>query len=295
MLIRRALVAAILALGGSSLIAPSAAYADYEHCDALGNCYWVVENPGTGGGGNGGGGNNGGGGGAGQGCSYEGQTVPCVVDGLGVWDGSCYVSRVPPPPGGRTDGYWSIRTCGVYGGVASQTPATWSADPPAGILPSYQELAQRAIAQMNLDGPSIGIAPQTNGAGLVGLPIWLWNTVSPSTWGPITRTAAVPGRSVTATARAQKIGWNMGDGNSLTCTEPGTAYQPSYGNKMSPDCGYAGYARPSSTQPGGRYTVTATTSWLVTWSGGGGNTGSQTVDLSSTTTIDIDELQVITS
>ena len=220
--------------------------------------------------------------------------MPCVVDGLGVWDGSCYVRRISPPPGERTDGYWTIRTCGLYGGIPSETMA-WSPDPPAGILPSYQELAQRAIAQMNLDGPDIGIAPQTDGAGLVGLPIWLWNRVSPSTWGPVTRTAAVPGRSVTATAQAQKIVWNMGDGNSVTCTTPGTPYQPSYGNKRSPDCGYDGYRHPSSTQAGGRYTVTATTSWLITWSGGGGNTGSQSIELSSTATIDIDELQVITS
>ncbi|MET9300692.1 hypothetical protein ABZX66_15325 [Micromonospora aurantiaca] len=295
MLIRRALAlgAVVLGVGSGTVLAPGVAFADYEHCDALGNCYWVVEKPGTGGGGNDGGGDGNGGGGAGRGCSDEGQTVPCVVDGLGVWDGSCYVMRIPPPPGGRTDGYWSVRTC-VYGGIASQA-TTWSPDPPAGILPSYQELAQRAIAEMNLNGPNIGIAPQPNGAGLVGLPIWLWNRASPSTWGPITRTAAVPGRSVTATARAQKIVWSMGDGNSVTCTKPGTPFQPSYGNRRSPDCGYDGYRRPSSTQAGGRYTVTATTSWLITWSGGGGNTGSQSIDLSSATTIDIDELQVITS
>ncbi|RKF24660.1 hypothetical protein [Micromonospora globbae] len=295
MLRRTPIAASVLILVASvgALLAPGPAYADYEHCDALGNCYWVVEKPGTGGGGNAGGGNNGGGS-AGQGCSYEGQPVPCVVDELGVWDGSCYVKRVPPPPGGRTDGYWSIRTC-VYGDIASQSPATWSPDPPAGILPSYQELAQRAIAEMKLDGPNIGIAPRTNGSGLVGLPIWLWNNVSPTTWGPITRTAAVPGRSVTATARAQKVVWSMGDGNSVTCTKPGTPYQPSFGNRKSPDCGYDGYSRPSSTRSGGRYTVTATTSWLITWSGGGGNSGSQSIDLSSTTTLDIGELQVITS
>ncbi|MEU8337858.1 hypothetical protein [Micromonospora tulbaghiae] len=291
-MLTRRIVALLLAVGAGALLAPDVAHADYEHCDALGNCYWVVEKPGTGGGGNDGGGDSGGG--AGQGCRYEGQTVPCVVDSFGVWDGSCYVRRIPPPPGGRTDGYWSIRTCGVYGGIASQTTA-WSPEPPAGILPSYQELTQRAIAQMNLDGPDIGIAPRTDGAGLVGLPIWLWNRVSPNTWGPVTRTAAVPGRSVTATARAQKVVWDMGDGQSVTCTKPGTPYQPSFGNKRSPDCGYDGYRQPSSTRPGGRYTVTATTTWLVAWSGGGSNTGSQSIDLSSTTTIDIDELQVITS
>ncbi|MFF0659141.1 hypothetical protein [Micromonospora tulbaghiae] len=288
----RAAATLALMVGAGVLLGPGVANADYEHCDALGNCYWVVENGGSEGGGDGGGSN--GGGGAGKGCNYEGQPVPCVVDEFGVWDGWCYIKRISPPPGERTDGYWILRTCGIYSGLPSQT-TSWSPNPPAGLLPTYQELAQRAIAAMSLKGPDIGIAPRSSGSGLVGLPIWLWNNVSPTTWGPITRSAAVPGRSVTATARAQKIVWSMGDGNAVTCTKPGTPYQPSFGNRRSPDCGYDGYSRPSSTQPGGRFTITATTSWLITWSGGGGNNGSQSIELSSTTTVDIDELQVITS
>ena len=179
MLIRRAVVALILAAGSGALLAPGPAYADYEHCDALGNCYWVVENPGSEGGGNSGGGNNDGGG-AGQGCSYEGQAVPCVVDGLGVWDGVLLRQadlaaargtdrRLLDHPHLRPLRGHPLRNYGVVAGPTRRHPA---------VLPGAR---QRAIAQMNLDGPDIGIAPQTDGPGLVGLPTWLWNRVSPST------------------------------------------------------------------------------------------------------------------
>src|SRR5205085_2757334 len=145
--------------------------------------------------------------------------------------------------------------------------------------------------------------PTPNEAGLTGLPVWLWTTVTPTagdgpkTWGTITRTAAVPGRSVTATARSTKIVWNLGDGSPLiTCTGPGEAYQPSFG-LAKPDCGAAaGYQHPSKTVPGGRFKVTGTTTWEVTWSGaGGGATGILQFNLATTTTIEIQELQVVTS
>jgi hypothetical protein len=46
--------------------------------------------------------------------------------------------------------------------------------------------------------------------------------------------------------------------------------------------------------PGGRFTVTGTTTWNIEWQGGGQN-GTLTVTRASTTTIQIDELQVVTS
>jgi hypothetical protein len=168
----------------------------------------------------------------------------------------------------------------------------WRATPPPGFGggPSPAELAARAINQLPIRGPRIGSAPATGGSGLVGLPVWLWTPATEATWGPASATASVPGLSVTATARAEKIVWSMGDGNSVTCTSPGTPYKASFGRKQSPDCGYKGYQKPSS----GRYTVTGVTTWQVHWVGGG-QTGDVTVTRSSSTTIDIDELQVITS
>jgi hypothetical protein len=122
----------------------------------------------------------------------------------------------------------------------------------------------------------------------------MWTAVSPATWGPSRATASVPGLSVTATARAEKIVWSMGDGNAVTCGNAGTPYKPSFGRAESPTCGYdQGYQLPSSTRPGGRYTVAGATTWQVTWVGGG-ESGELTVTRTSSTAIAIEELQVVT-
>jgi len=97
--------------------------------------------------------------------------------------------------------------------------------------------------------------------------------------------------TVTATGRAARITWNMGDGTTVTCSNPGTAYKPSYADSASPNCGYV-YKKSSRYQSGGRYTITATTRWNVTWSGGG-RSGTVTVDRTTTTSVRIDELQVV--
>ncbi|MFY1633676.1 hypothetical protein ACN27F_10385 [Solwaraspora sp. WMMB335] len=145
-------------------------------------------------------------------------------------------------------------------------------------------------------GAEIGISPDPSGSGLVGLPIWLWTAVTPLTWGPITATASVPGLSVTARGQATEIRWDMGDGRSVTCENPGTPYnKATHGASASTTCGYPGYSVPSRTQPDGRYTVVATTTWHIEWwVVGGGATGAETVTRESSTSIRIDELQVVT-
>jgi hypothetical protein len=60
----------------------------------------------------------------------------------------------------------------------------------------------------------------------------------------------------------------MGDGNTVTCTSAGTPYEPSYGNKKSPDCGHV-YTTSSSSKPDDKFTVTATSDWVITWEGAG--------------------------
>jgi len=144
---------------------------------------------------------------------------------------------------------------------------------------------------MRLDGPAIGMAPDASGTGLVGLPVWMWTEVRASTWGPTSATASIPGLSVTATARASKVEWDMGDGHTVTCTSPGTAYTKAAGDAQSPTCGHV-YRRSSAGQPGDAYPVTATTTWTVSWSGGG-QSGVLTVTRTSRTSVRIGKLQVL--
>jgi hypothetical protein len=305
-MLRRRLAAAavVLATVAGLLVATAGpAAADYVYCPPEGgDCYMVVTKPGSppGPGGPGGGPS---GGGVLQ-CSTEnegGMIVGCLHHyGYYMGDGCFSKLMEPQPPAG--DPFWEghapgdgavyVISCGWPGLVAPNFEWRATAPPGFGGLPSPAELAARAINQLPIRGPIITTAPDAAGAGLVGLPVWIWTPQTEATWGPSSRSASVPGLSVTATAKASKIVYQMGNGASITCTSPGTPYHPSFGRAKSPDCGYDGY--PTPTPGDTRYTITGTTTWQIHWAGGG-QTGDLTVTRTSTATIDIDELQVITS
>jgi hypothetical protein len=156
-----------------------------------------------------------------------------------------------------------------------------------------QELAQQAVDSMTLLGPDININPKPGGKGLVGMPVWMAVDQSQTTWGPNTASASAGGVTVTATAKVAKVVWSMGDGSSVTCTTPGTVYQKSYGLKKSPNCGHV-YTQPSTDTPGGTYKVTATSTWVINWNGGGAN-GQLTEVRNSSVAVTIVESQAVNS
>ncbi|MFF4035995.1 ATP/GTP-binding protein [Streptomyces sviceus] len=168
---------------------------------------------------------------------------------------------------------------------------------PTGQQPQQQanpeELARQAVDSMTLLGPAIDINPKPGGRGLVGMPVWMAVDPSPTTWGPNTATASAGGVAVTATAKVSKIVWSMGDGSSVTCTTPGTAYSKSYGLRRSPDCGHV-YTEPSAAVSGGTYKVTATSTWVIDWNGGGAN-GQLTEVRNSSVAVTIVESQAVNS
>ncbi|MCB2177822.1 MAG: hypothetical protein KQH57_18585 [Actinomycetales bacterium] len=234
---------------------------------------------------------------------YAGEAVPCHDPAWGWFsdaDACYYLLRDPQPPateavwGGHfPDGAVYLVTCldplhapGTNGGW------TWLPSPPpgyGGISVTPGELAQRAVQQMALTGPAIGATITDGELGIVGVPVWLWTAVTPTTWGPNSATASVPGLSVTATAQATRIDWDMGDGSVVSCANPGTPYRT--GEVHSPTCEHT-YAQPSLEQPGEAYTVVGTTTWEVSWSGGG-TSGTLTVTRAAQTSVRIGELQVL--
>lgn len=248
-------------------------------------------------------GGGGGGGGGGNTCytAWDHSPVPCYVAGEGWYDAdiACWVElEQPQPPAsdplwqGRTPGdgaIWQATCPGANGPGYKPLYDFWAANPPVGQSPTV--LLSTATAELVMHGPAIGTAPKTGGLTLVGLPVWMWTTVSKQTWGPQTVTVTADGMTLTATAKATKIVWNMGDGNSITCDNPGTMYQTSYGAASSPTCGY-------TYDTSAVYHVTATAYWMVTWTAS--ELGIQISEgtatpppVQSATTVHVGELQVL--
>ncbi|WP_026284556.1 hypothetical protein [Salinispora arenicola] len=203
----------------------------------------------------------------------EGERIPCQRDGGWAGADGCYYKPIDPSPstiealGGQPagEGGWYQRVC--YGpDGATRTglggPVWIAGDPPV-VSPAV--LARQARARLDL--PRVVIRMNPPGDQLVNLPAWL--ALDQGSWGSHSATASVPGVSVTATARPVKASWSMGDGVTVTCDGPGTQWASGTDPaKASPDCGHV-YRRSSAGSPGGRYSVTVTVTWEVTWAGAG--------------------------
>ncbi len=235
----------------------------------------------------------------------DGSTVPCSDPTYGSWsqDRNAYCRRLspqPPPGDSRWEGHYpegAVYECilgPAYQG-SGRVGTVWLPSAPVGALPAMtpEEAAQFVVERMDLRAADIGIVPEDapGRVGLVGLPVWMWTTPGPTTFGPQTLTGTAGGITITATARVERIVWSMGDGTSVTCTTPGTPYQESYGDQMSPDCGHR-YSRTSVGKPGNAYPITATSYWAVNWTGGGAS-GRIDLDLTAQTQIQVGELQVL--
>lgn len=309
-------VALSLAAAGLLILAPAPSFADTV-CQVTdpetGVCLIYVEVPGTPGDPGDGGDDGPKDTGSGAACYWDGTAqgitkpppgpVPCTSE-FGYWSNGyrCYISLLDPqPPAG--DPSWQGHEPGdgaVYSCYQPQTDLLiwiWSQDPPpnSGAGPTPREVAQIAIEQMDLRAIDIGITPEPgeDSIGIVGMPVWLW-AANPNehTVGPITESASAGGITVTATAKLQRITWDMGDGSTVKCAPGGTAYKASYGDAKSPDCGYV-YQKSSSKRPSGKYTVTATSDWVITWEGAGQTGTIRLNGLTRTVAIAVGEAQVL--
>ncbi|MFF4317089.1 ATP/GTP-binding protein [Streptomyces sp. NPDC001507] len=220
----------------------------------------------------------------------------------------CVVQRLDPqPPAGdpvwqghkRGDGAIYARVCLISKPAATggfilapgDQQVFWSANAPTTTV-DPEQLAREAVDRMLLTGPAIA-SPKPTGRYVVGMPMWMWVTQSPTTYGPNSASATLAGVTVTATAKVSKIDWTMGDGNTVTCQGPGTPYAASYGKQTSPTCGHM-YATASAASPGAKYAVTATATWSVNWQvTGGGETGQFTEVRQTQEQVAVGEVQVV--
>ena len=189
------------------------------------------------------------------------------MNGGGLWQASQLIIGPESPPG--------------FGGTPSVIPGLW--------VDAVNALAMR--------GPDIRTAPPATGAALVNLPVWLWTEVGGRVWpvsGPLHEFAAAAGQRVDAYAEPLRIEWDMGDGQPpVTCGGPGTGWEPGR-NLLEPGECHHVYRRSSRHQPDGRYEITAITTWRVWWEINGAFDGELELEVGSTATYRVDEVQVLT-
>jgi len=208
--------------------------------------------------------------------NYWGEPVPCYIPGKGWYGGDgCWYRRAAGVDlrfaetlSGKAEppAFWYVGSCGDP--LTNFWPSSLVRYRVFGTDPGVRLLAQQAVRQLNLPRPRIRLNPDSAPTVATALPVpqvvnfatWLW--IDPLGWTTRSATASLAGLSVTAVGTPIRVTWSTGDGHTDTCG-PGTPWRPGMDpTATSPDCGHI------YTQPG-RYPLTATITWEVTWAGGG--------------------------
>ena len=155
-----------------------------------------------------------------------------------------------------------------------------------GVTVAPVVLARQAAATLQLPRQTIRVGPDPSDNHwnmlAVGYPLWLWREGASTS----NQSVSLGGAALSMTATYRSTTYDMGDGTRVTCTvsTPWVAAAQSPGTP-SPTCGHS-YARPGS------YTIRATHSWDLAWSGMG-QSGSFPLTNVSSNSIEVGELASI--
>ena len=159
---------------------------------------------------------------------------------------------------------------------------------PDPAAPDFAALARSLAVYLRLPdtNPRFGPDPNHNEWHMlaVGYPVWLWVD------GPTQRTATATADTITFHLTATRTGttFDLGDGHTLQCATT-TPYSSSVKpGAPSPTCGHV-YTKASTP---GRYTVTATAHWQVSWSVDGFS-GTFPMSYTDPSTLAIGEIQAL--
>lgn len=274
----RRVIAAVISVALLILMVPTTAHADGTG-DAFSDGNQVGADAGNGGGTGGGTTNSGGGHPT---CTYE------RLDADGQATADTMANNAWGPVKGEEPGAWYRKVCTNGNGQSSAT-VVWVPD--RTVTPA--DLAEQASDRAPIPLPDVHLNPPESVDQVVNLDTWMW--VDPSAWQPVAATASAGGVTVTAVATPESVRWAMGNGDVVTCTGPGTPYDPSRpSSEQHTDCSYV-YRRSSASSPDGAFTATATATWHVTWTAagaaGGGDLG--TVSRTTTFTVRVSEIQAV--
>jgi len=208
-------------------------------------------------------------------------------------------NQLGPPPGVTTPGSWYSITCTDSSGN-STSETVWISSGSSPAAPAAPAVDPRSVAlqaenSLTLPSPSISFNPPTN--AVVNLATWLW--IDPVIWHAYSVSATVGSVSATATALPVSVTWSMGDGSSVDCPGPGSAYQPALpATAQTTDCSYS-YSTTSAGQPSangdpdqGAFVVSATVDWDVSWTAQGAVGGGNLPGLTTTSHVPLRVIQV---
>lgn len=180
-----------------------------------------------------------------------------------------------------TIGDW--RFCEIFMGLDRKAAAP-APDPK---ITNIRTVSFRVAAEWKAPVPTINLGPDPEKnmwqMMVVGYPMWLW------TDGYTTTTTSVSKQGITVklTGVPLQTTFDMGDGKTKSC-----AYQREWTKYFIDKTGPCYYRYKKASPEGTRYTITATTSWRVTWSAAGYQGVAYTTSTASTT-VKVGELQAI--
>lgn len=186
---------------------------------------------------------------AGSGFTYGDQPVTDLTPGRRVFR-VCRDS-LTGEPGTNGLGGVDVVTLGSGAGPGAVFPVITGFD-----------LAELALARLPIALPTPHLNPSAR--EVVHLPTWLWVDDQPTP----TTSVSLAGITATLTARLDDVIWDMGDGTSVRCDGPGTPYDPA----KDPAAQRTSCSR-TPTSGIGRFAVTVTTRWRVSFSATDGTGG----------------------
>lgn len=181
--------------------------------------------------------------------------------------------------------------------------AAAGAGPAAPPPPDPAVLAQQAYQQIPIPKPDIHLGPNPDLVA-VNIPVWLW--ISREQVAPVTVTAG--GVSVTATPTLTSVSWSMGEpvhpdagvgsAPTVTCSGEGmfTAAPKVVAPTVIPACGYTYQWRSLKSRTGGAGTwpISASATWVITWTSNVGQSGTITAPpANSVTNLQVGEWQTV--
>ena len=126
--------------------------------------------------------------------------------------------------------------------------------PEGGPATTIPALVAQAVDSIDPPRPELAVTPR-HGKHVVQMPSWL--AVDPGYWNtPRTATAAAGRVVVTATLTPYETTWDLGNGDAITCPNPGTVWRAGMSESRS-DCGYT-YTWPSINPPDNTYQLAGT-------------------------------------